>query len=250
MAIVEKLSCPHCGAPISFVPGEIIATCRYCGFTVVIQTGRAFTYEHSMLVNKFDPIQIEEPIKNWMRSGFLKPSDLVKKAKIIDKTLIYLPFWVVTVDVETVFKGIFERIAPPNVKEGHFNRKYDWLVLARKATDFPTREYDIPLEGKIPYDFTKIEDFAKTLNSEIDKDEAIQHAKQEIEEHHRYLASQDVDKIIEIKNEINVKQTVYLHAPIWFTKYEYKGKLYQLLLDGATGSAIKGDIPTGSFGLL
>jgi len=247
MSIVQEISCSHCGAPISFEPGEIIATCRYCGYTVVIETGKAFVFEHSMLINKYDPTKIEEPIKNWMQAGFLKPSDLAKKSKITEKTLTYVPFWMVTAEVETLYKGIFERITPSVVKEGRIEKEYNWLVLARKATEFPTREYDVPLEGKVPYDFRKIDGFAKTLNSEIDKDEAVEQAKQEIEEHQRYLAQQDVDRIIEIKNEIKIDQAVYLHAPVWFVKYEYKSKTYQLLVDGATGSVIKGDIPTAGF---
>ncbi|NWG10162.1 hypothetical protein HXY33_00160 [Candidatus Bathyarchaeota archaeon] len=249
MAIVEKLSCSNCGAPISFEPGEIVATCRYCGYTVVIETGKAFSYEHSMLLNKYDPTQIEEQIKTWMRSGFLKPSDLAKKSRIIEKNLTYLPFWIVTAEVETAYKGIFERITPEVVKEGQLVKKYSWLVLARKATEFPTREYDVPLEGKLPYDFAKIESFAKILNSEMDKEEAVEQAKQEITAHHSYLAKQDVDKIIEIKNEIRIRQTVYLHAPIWLIKYEYRGKAYQLWIDGTTGTAIKGEIPSAKFGI-
>jgi primosomal protein N' len=250
MAIVEEISCPHCSAPISFEPGEILATCKYCGYTVVIETGKAFNFEHSMLLNKYDPTQIEGPINEWMRTGFVKPPDLARKSKIIEKTLIYLPFWIVTAEVTTTYKGIFERIAPPIVKEGSIEKEHNWLVLARKATEFPTSDYEVPLEAKIPYDFRKIEEFAKTFNSEIDKDEAEERAKQEIEELHRYLAQQDIDKIIEIKSEINIHQTVYLHAPIWFIKYEYKGETYQLLIDGASGTAIKGDIPHSDFGLL
>jgi hypothetical protein len=250
MSIVEELRCSYCGAPIFFKPGEIIATCRYCGYTVVIETGKAFTFEHSMLLNKYNPTQIEEPVKDWMSSGFLKPADLAKKSKITEKNLMYLPFWIVSVEAESLYKGIFERISPPVVKEGKIAKKYDWLVLARKATQFPTKEYDVPLEGKVPYDFRKIEDFARVLNSEIDRDAAVEIAKQEIVEHHRYLAQQDVDKIIEMKNEIKVSQAVYLHAPIWFIKYEYKGESYSLWLDGATGTVIKGDIPTAKFGIL
>jgi len=250
MSIVQQINCSHCGAPIAFEPGEIIATCIYCGYTVVIETGKAFTFEHSMLLNKYDPTQIEEPIRNWMQEGFLKPSDLARKSKITEKTLTYIPFWMVTTRVDTAYKGIFERITPPVVKEGHIEKEYDWLVIARKATEFPTREYEVPLEGKIPYDFRKIEAFAKTLNSEIDQDEAVEQARQEIEEQHRYLAQQDIDKIIEIKSEIKIDQTVYLHAPIWLVRYEYKGKAYQLIMDGATGTAIKGDIPSTAFGLL
>lgn len=249
MSIVQQITCSHCGAPISFEPGEIIATCKYCGYTVVIETGKAFTFEHSMLQNKYDPTKIEETIRYWMRAGFLKPSDLAKKSKIMEKTLIYLPFWVMSVEAESDYKGIFERITPAVVKEGKIEKKYDWLVLARKATNFPTREYDVPLTGKVAYDFRKIEAFAKVLNSEIEKNEAVELAKQQIEEHHRYLAQQDVDRIIEMKNEIEIDQTVYLHAPVWFVKYEYKGKTYQLLIDGATGTVIKGDIPSAGFGI-
>jgi len=214
---------------------------------VVIETGKAFTFEHSMLLNKYDQETIEEPIKNWMRMGFLKPSDLARKSKILEKRLVYLPFWIVTAEAETVYKGIFERITPPVVKEGQIKKKYNWVVLARKAAIFPTREYDVPLEGKVPYDFRKIEGFAQTLNSEMSKEEAVELAKQQIIEHHRYLAQQDVDRIIEMKNKIKTEQAVYLHAPIWFIKYEYKGKTYQLWIDGATGTTIKGDIPSTGF---
>jgi len=247
MVVAENIRCSHCGAPVEFKPGEIIATCKYCGFTTVIETGEAFNFEHSLMLNKYDEAQIEERIKDWMRSGFLKPSDLARKSKILEKNLVYLPFWVVSVEAKSSYKGIFERIAPPIVKEGKIEKEYNWLVLAREAAGFPTREYDVPLEGKIPYDFRKIEGFAKVLNSEIDRDEALELAKQQIEAHHRYLLQQDVDKIIEMYTDINMKQMVYLHAPVWFVKYEYKGETYQLIIDGAAGMALKGDIPSSKF---
>jgi hypothetical protein len=141
-------------------------------------------------------------------------------------------------------------MTPSVSKEGTIEKDYDWLVLARKATEFPTREYEVPLEGKIQYDFRKIEAFAKTLNSEIDKTEAEEQAKQEIEANHRFLAQQDVDKIVEIKTELKIEETVYLHSPIWFVEYEYRGKTYHLLIDGSTGTAIEGDIPSKGFGML
>jgi hypothetical protein len=247
MVVAEGIRCSHCGAPVEFTPGEIVATCKYCGFTTVVETGQAFNFEHSLLLNRYDETQIEEYIRDWMRSGFMKPSDLTKKSKIIEKNLVYLPFWVVSVEAKTSYKGVFERIAPPIVKEGKIQKEYNWLVLAREAAGFPTREYDVPLEGKVPYDFRKIEGFAKVLNSEIDREEALEFAKQQIEAHHRYLLKQDVDKIIDIHTELNVEQAVYLHAPVWFVKYEYKGKTYHLILDGAAGMALKGDIPSSNF---
>jgi hypothetical protein len=250
MAIAQSISCSNCGAPVEFQPGELVATCKYCGFTTVIETGQAFTFEHSFLLNKYDEKQIETPIKDWMQSGFLKPGDLARKSKIQEKQLVYLPFWVVSVVAKSTYKGIFERISPAIVKEGTIEKEYNWLVLAREATEFPSREYDVPLEGKIPYDFRKIEGFAKILNSEIERDEALELAKQQIEAHHRFLLQQDVDKIVDLSTEFSVKQMVYLHAPIWFIKYEYKGNVYQLIIDGVTGAVLKGDIPSSKFGVL
>ncbi|KPV63104.1 MAG: hypothetical protein AOA65_1498 [Candidatus Bathyarchaeota archaeon BA1] len=250
MSIVQEIRCSHCGAPIRFNPGEIITTCRYCGFTQVIETGKAFTFEHSMILNKYDPTQAEELVRNWMRSGFLKPGDLVRSSKVLEKSLMYLPFWIIPVTATSTYKGVFERLAPPVLKEGKIEKKYNWLILARRATEFPTREYDVPIEGKIPYDFRKIEGFAKVLNSEMEKGEAVELARQQIESHHQFLAQQDVDKIIEMKTELLIGDSVYLHAPTWFIIYEYKGKRYRIILDGATGAAIKGDIPPIRFGLI
>jgi hypothetical protein len=247
MAVAEHIRCSNCGGPVDFQPGELIATCKYCGFTTVIETGQAFVFEHSLVPNKFNEMQIDEPIRDWMTSGFLKPGDLARKSKIIEKQLVYLPFWVVSLVAKTTYKGVFERVTPPIVKDGTIEKEYNWLILAREASNFPAREYDVPLEGKVPYDFRKIEAFAKILNSEIEREEALELARQQIEAHHRFLLQQDVDKIVEIKSEFNMKQMVYLHAPVWFIKFEYKGNAYSLIIDGATGVALKGDIPSSKF---
>jgi hypothetical protein len=203
-----------------------------------------------MFLNEYKPEQTDELVRNWMRGGFLKPGDLARASKILEKNLTYLPFWIVSVEALSTYKGVFERLTPPVVKEGKIEKKYNWLVLARKATDFPTKEYVVPLEGKIPYDFRKIEGFAKVLNSEIERDEAVDIAKQQIESLHQFLVKQDADKVIEMKTDFEVGDSVYLHAPVWFIVYEYKRERYHVLLDGATGSVLKGDIPTTKFGLI
>jgi hypothetical protein len=167
MAVAQNIRCSHCGAPVEFKPGEIVASCKYCGFTTVVETGQAFNFEHSILYNSYSPEQMDELVRDWMRSGFMKPPDLAKKSKVTEKTLTYLPFWVVSLEASTKYKGIFERIAPPIVKEGEIKKEYNWLVLAREAAGFPTRAYDVPLSGKVPYDFRKVESFAQLLNSEI-----------------------------------------------------------------------------------
>jgi len=248
--IVREINCPHCGAPLRFNPGEIVVLCNYCGYTSVIETGKIFTLEHALLLNRYTSNQAVESVRRWMRSGFLKPDDLAVRSRISESTLIYLPFWIVPLKAKTNFKGLFERMGPSLVKEGCIDKTYNWLILGRRRSQFPTREFDVPLTGKIPFDFRRIESFAQVLNSELSQVEAVDLAKQQVSFHHKYLAKQDVDRIVEINHEIVSEEPTLLHAPIWFISYEYHGSSYQVFLDGTTGSVVKGDIPPAEFKLL
>ena len=86
--VAQEIKCSHCGAPVEFKPGEIVATCKFCGFTTVIETGQAFTFEHSLILNKFDLAGIDQPIRDWMSGGFLKPGDLAKNSKMVEESLV------------------------------------------------------------------------------------------------------------------------------------------------------------------
>lgn len=248
--IVKEISCSHCGAPLSVRPGEIIVTCSYCGFTGAIETGKPFEFEHSLIVNEYSDVQVVDNLRSWMRGSFSAPRDLASKATIVENSLFYLPFWVIITEARSHFKGIFERISPSVAKESDIRNNYSWLVLARRSSDFPTRAYKIPLDAKMPYDFTKIQGNAKVLNAELDAGEATDIAQGEIRSLHEFLAKDTVDKIVEIKTEFEVSNTLYLHSPIWFVNYEYKKQRYRILIDGATGEIIKGDLPPPEFKLL
>lgn len=250
VAVTSEINCSHCGAPLPVQPGEILVTCNYCGFTSVIETGKAFEFEHSLILNTVQPAQVAELLRSWMSSSFIAPKDAAKKSAIADQSLVYLPFWVVSAEARTHYKGLFERIAPAVEKEGDIANHYDWLVLARAKTDFPTRAYHLSLSGKIPFEATKIDRDAKVLNSEMSSDEAIQQARGEIENLHEYLSKEKIDRIVDIKTELDVSGSYYLHAPVWFITYDYKTSRYQVLLDGASGDVIKGDLPNEDFKLL
>jgi hypothetical protein len=248
--IVSEIECPNCGAPLKLSPGEIVATCRYCGYTSVVGANTPFQLEHSLILNEFDTNRITQDLEDWMRSGFMKPGDLAKKSKIMLLELRYLPFWLVPMTATSTYEGVLERISPPTTRKGIIQNDYDWLVLGRKAAEFPTREYKVPSEGKIPFDFAKIEPQAIFLNSELDSSEAILHAKDEVQENQRFLLKQEVDQVTKLDTTFNVEKPSYLHAPLWFAKYEYKGRSYNAIMDGSSGSMIWGDIPQTEFKMI
>ncbi len=250
VAVTSEISCSRCGAPLSVQPGEILITCSYCGFTSVVETGKAFEFEHSLILNTIQISQVFDIAKGWMENSFIAPKDLSRKSSSLEQNLVYLPFWVVSGEASSHYKGVLERISPAVEKEGDIKNHYDWMVLARTQADFPTRSYHLSLQGKIPFEATKIEKNAKVLNSEVTSEDAVEHARDEITNLHQYLAKDRIDRIIDIKTDFEVSGAYYLHAPVWFIAYGYKGKRYQIIMDGASGQVIKGDLPSEDFKLI
>ncbi len=248
--IVSEIKCPNCGAQLNLSPGELVATCRYCGYTSVVGANAPFQLQHSLIVNNLTNARITQDLQDWMKSGFMKPEDLAKKSKLTMLELRYLPFWLVPLTATSTYEGILERISPPTPRKGTIQNEYDWLVLGRKATEFPTRDYRVPAAGKIPFDFTRIEPQAKFLNSELDSDEAVIRAKDEVEENQRFLLKQEVDQVTQFDTSITVEKPTYMHATLWFVQYEYKGKSYSAIIDGCTGSMIRADIPQVDFKMI
>ena len=249
VTVTREINCSHCGAPLQVQPGEILVTCRYCGFTSVIETGKAFEFEHSLILNTIQGPEVPRIIQNWMASSFIASKDLQKKATITEQNLVYLPIWIVSAEAKTHYKGILERISPPVEREGDIENRYDWLVLARRQSNFPVRSFHLSLSGKIPFDFSRIQD-AKVLNSEMASDEAVAQARDEITNLHEYLAKEKIDRVVEFSTQFDVTGSLYLHAPMWFVSYVYKNLRYAVVLDGSSAEVIKGDLPNADFKLL
>ncbi|UCE37055.1 MAG: hypothetical protein JSW00_16430 [Thermoplasmata archaeon] len=241
--IAEKVNCPNCGAPLKLEAGEVIITCEYCGAAMNMAVGKKYFLRHSIIPNQYSPEQISSMAKKWMGGGFLKPEDLARRSSIKEQYLVFLPFFVIHVSAQAKYEGVLTRTGQHIPKKGDFTREYHWKILGRRASSFPTKEYEIPLRGKVDFDLSHVSKNAKFLNSEMDEREAHSRLKQEIEEHNKFLLSSEMDVISTIETNLEIRNTEFVHAPVWFLKYEYNGKMYELLFDGASGDTIKGDIP-------
>src|SRR5438034_10847443 len=121
--IVSEIRCPNCGAQLNLAPGELVATCRYCGYTSVVGANTPFQLQHSLIVNNLNNNRITEGLQEWMRSGFMKPGDLAKKSKLTVMELRYLPFWLVPLVATSTYEGVLERISPPTSRKRSEERR-------------------------------------------------------------------------------------------------------------------------------
>ncbi len=248
--LVDSVNCPKCGGPLNLTTGDVIVTCPYCGTASRIEGGKPFLLRHSMLAARIDRDAAMRAIQGWMEGGVMKPDDLRKASRVASLECVYVPFYVFEVDATTTYSGVLTRTGSNERRQGDLRRDYFWKVLARRSGDFPTREFKLPLGFKVPFDTAGMVRDSRFLNAEVDEDEAERLTREQVDGHQRELLKDLVDTIEDAQTTIGLKDSEFLHAPIWFSSYEYRGRTFQILIDAASGEVIRGDIPppSGGFG--
>jgi len=247
--LVESLRCPQCGGPLKVGPGDVIVTCPYCGTASRIRSENPFLLRHGMLTARLDSTGATAAIQAWLDGGFLKPSDLRRSSRITSLECVYIPFYVFEVDLKTAYAGTLTRTGTNERRSGTLQRDYFWKVVGRRGSDFPTREYKLPLAYKVPFDTGGMLRESRFLNAEFDEEEAERLVREEVEAHERELLKDYVDVLEDATVNITVKDTEFLHAPIWLAAYTYRERPFRVILDAASGEIVRGDIPPPSGGL-
>ncbi len=246
--LVESINCPKCGAPLPLATGEVIVTCPYCGTASRMSGDRPFLLRHAMIPARVDRAGADATIAGWMRGGFLKPNDLARASRVTSLDCTYLPFYIFEVDVTTSYVGELTRTGTNERRSGSLVRNYFWKVLGRRSGDFPVRDYKLPLAQKVPFDTSGMLPGARFLNAEVDEDEADRMAREQVEANQRELLKDIVDVVEQANSQVTVKDSEFLHSPLWFAKYIYRGRNYEIILDAALGEVVRGDIPPPSGG--
>jgi DNA-directed RNA polymerase subunit RPC12/RpoP len=241
--VIDSYNCPHCGAPLKVQQGELIVVCEYCSSTVGMKANEKYYLAHSIIPARYDAKAIEASIRSWMKGGVHLPDDLASKSKILELRCTYLPFFVFDIKATTAFKGYLTRTGRSDKREDTLEKKYPWKILARRDSKFPTTEFKIPLSGKVPFNISQMLPGAKFLNAELDDVEAKELAKSQIETHQRALLKDIVDEITSDQTEVDFRSSEFVHAPVWYAIYEYKGQRYGIYLDACSGEVIRAQAP-------
>jgi len=247
--LVESLNCPQCGGPLRLTTGEVIVTCLYCGSSIRVRGDKPFLLRHSLLTARTDRDAVRRVIEAWMSDGIMKPDDLRRASRVTSLECVYVPFYVFEVDASTSYVGVLTRTGTNERRSGTLVRNYFWKILARRSGEFAVADYHLPLAYKAPFDTAAMVRDARMLNPEIDEDEAARIAREQVEAHQRELLKDLVDIVESAETKVDLRDPEFIHAPLWFAAYEYRGRPYRLIVDAASGDVVRGDIPppTGGF---
>lgn len=250
----QEIVCDSCGAAIIATNSTSATFCSFCGSQALITRRLTKQFRPDCLipfkVTKKDAI---EKIKEFAANSKYAPKHFFNNKNITKLTGIYVPFWLMNTKcrMHTLGFGYKESLSE--------TRKY------RVITDFMIGFKDVPFDGAVnmrdelmeaiePFDCSELVNFSSSYlqgyysqryDLSVDKlsDRIIyrlrRYGKQAVTESLKKYDKFDCDSCNFFTDELEQKYALF---PVWLLTYKYRGKNYQIAVNGQTGKT-DGDLP-------
>jgi len=140
---MHELACPGCGSPSQYDFRDYLLMCPFCSVTFHLEaeSGQKEIFgDHYIVPNTSDARKVKELVLEWFKRLHHNPAVAEKEYFVTDIRGVSIPFWVVSLEAHTVWKGLAQRSkrtlesAPGSdylLEKGQFRRSYRWAVCAR-----------------------------------------------------------------------------------------------------------------------
>jgi hypothetical protein len=264
---VPEVECGQCGARVSFPNNISTMKCPFCGTSLVLddEKNERLWKPQGILPFKIEQKECMNAYSKWLKGKWFAPSKLKKElAETSGFKGVYLPYWAYNADTSTSYIGERGDNRTETIVRNGKNEKIvttDWhyvsgnvdlsfnnvLVAASDTIPLSVRselnEWD--LQNTLIYDNKFTCGFITELYKR-DFIESIHNAKDYIEDE---IESEIRNDIGGDKQKISSKNITYenimfklMLLPVWISSYKYKGKIYQLIINGRSGN-VRGDYP-------
>jgi hypothetical protein len=266
----KVIVCKRCGAHTTLEPHVAASHCAFCGTTAVVEApADANVVRPEGLVPFRITRQVAlESFRKWLHSLWLRPNDLKSSTRVESLQGAYIPFWTfdsATHSSWTAEAGYYYYVDVQVRETGQTVTRREQRVRWEFASgqlelffdDVPvpaSRGADIALCQQIepyptaeltPYDPSYLSGFLAEENA-IDLPEALESAKERMRSEARTACANEVpgDTQRNLQVETTFSALAYKNAllPLWIAAYDYKGKPYRFLVNGATGK-VSGTAP-------
>lgn len=142
---MHELACPNCNSTAQYDLRDFMLLCPFCScsFKLDMESGQKDIFgDHYIVSNSSDPGQIKAIILEWLRRMHHRPGAVEKEYFIVDIAGYSVPFWVVSLEGHTAWKGMIKRAQRSRldqglkgdyfIENGQFRRTYRWAISARK----------------------------------------------------------------------------------------------------------------------
>jgi DNA-directed RNA polymerase subunit RPC12/RpoP len=265
---VKVVKCATCGGETTLAPSVTSGFCDFCGaqLTVPAKSWKVMKPQY-VLPFKLTKEQSSQKLQAWLKGLWFAPVAFKRLAYASGQVKgIYFPFWTFDAQTSTWYRGErgddhrvatgkdskgntqYKTVTNWTPKSGTINKNFDDLLVpgSDSLPEGLTDQLDQwNLNGLVEYDDAYIAGFHAESYT-IDVRDASETARGKMEERIVEAINRDIGGD---HQRIHEKRTTYqdvtfkhILLPIWFTIYNYKGKMYNVVINADSGE-IEGERP-------
>ncbi len=264
----KELACQNCGALTTIPSNSLTLTCAFCGSNKVIQRSAVQDALRPRFLAPFkiSDIECQGIASTWLGSSWMTPSSLAKLANVRSFSAIYLPYWTFDANLSARWRAEVghtesEQYYDPGDKSWKTRTKIVWrwesgnanLDIDDMLVSGTSKLSQYHLRAIANYDLGQLVVYEPRLLAgmqaqayDIKLEPAWEVARQEMRERAREAcrsqASTSNIRNFSMSLDFADEAWRYILLPVYLAAYTYENKVYQVLLNGLTGS-ISGQRP-------
>jgi hypothetical protein len=242
-AALEGLNCPKCGGILPIPEGEVIVHCPYCDLRSVVSGEHGL--KRYQVAGRIDRQKAVDAVYGFLGGHMGIATDARRKDKVTETFLAYLPFWAGWGRVlawgfgeRKVGSGDNERYEPREVR---VVEEMSWNGAACDVGEFGVSQVPLNDQQLQPYNVDSLHRSGlvfEPVGSTTDADTA---AKQSFAA--RVQGKLGLDRVSQVFTRTVRPRLGLVYYPLWVTRYTYRSRTFQVVVDGATGQVLYGRAP-------
>lgn len=240
---LQGLACPNCGGMVPIPEGQIIVRCPHCDIRSMVRGERGLLrYQVPLTV---DREQARLAVPRFLHSNRAIASQAANAHQITESFVAFLPFWLNWSHVlawvfgeEKVGSGDDARYEPREVK---FSREMHWTGAAADVAEFGVDWVKLNTADLEPFNADQLHSQGMVFEPMGSLSEARSSSEQEFRV--RVMEEANLDRVSQrIIRFINQRMGL-VYFPLWVMRYRYRGRTYQVVVDGASNKVLYGKAP-------
>lgn len=244
---LKGLNCPNCGGMIPIPEGFTIIRCPFCELRSYIRGERGLRrYQVPLLM---DQEGAQKGVRKFLTSHKAIDGKVPENASIIESFVAYLPFWVHWSKVlgwvfgeEKIGSGDDARYEPREVR---IAQEMSWNRVACDVGEFGVTSLPLTTQKLEPFDPEDLHAHGMVFEPVSSASKAQTSSSLDFENRVKQMA--DLDRVAQVHTRLTQSRLGLVYYPLWVLRYVYRGRAFQVAIDGFTGAVLYGKAPGSSF---
>ncbi len=240
---VQGLSCPNCGGMTPIPEGQSVVHCPFCGQRSFVKGERGLRrYQTPPKILRENALEV---LRRFFSSNMAIARDAGRQAQVDETFLIYLPFWTVWGRIagwafgeKKVGSGDDRRYEP---KEVRLVQEMTWTGAACDVGEFGVNELLLTDQELQPFNPETLHNSGMVFEPVNLFSEAQQAAENEFQQQLNRRAG--LDRLSQLFMRAFRRRLGLVYYPLWVLRYLYRGRAFQVVVDGYSGSVLYGKAP-------